>query len=87
MAPELCAGLTPAQITAASVMRDYEHLKAFCNDEWHYVGVVVTAPDGEKESGWGFESTDDEGQAECAADLADTLESAYQDKQTEEATL
>lgn len=44
-----------------AVRRDYEYLRAWCNDEWHYVGVVVELYDANdelisEESCWGYES-------------------------------
>jgi hypothetical protein len=33
---------TPAIAAAAAVERDFKLLKAWCDDEWHYVGVAVT---------------------------------------------
>jgi hypothetical protein len=35
-------GLTPKQIATKAVERDYEALKAWCNDEWFYCGVVLS---------------------------------------------
>jgi hypothetical protein len=32
-------GLTKGEIAAAAVESDFKALKAWCNDEWHYVGV------------------------------------------------
>ena len=57
--------LTPKQIIAESVRQDYERLKAWCNDEWFYIGVVITeirtdsdgfTYDGYHASLWGLES-------------------------------
>lgn len=80
--------LTPREVTALSVMRDYEYLHAWCNDEWNYICIVVTAPDGEIESLCGMESdSDDEYLQSVADELAAQLESKYQDRQIEEATL
>lgn len=44
----------------AAVMADYEYLRRWCNDQWHYCGIVVTRmEDGEKTSDesslWGIE--------------------------------
>lgn len=34
-------GATPGKILELAVMRDYNHLKAWCDNEWHYVTVQV----------------------------------------------
>lgn len=81
------AGLTPGQILEKAVMQDYEYLRAWCNGEWQWQYVIVTAPDGERESLGGISSGEDDYLQEVAQELAEELESAYQDKQTEEATL
>lgn len=44
-----------------AVRSDYEYLRAWCNDEWYYVGVVVELYDANdeliwEESCWGYES-------------------------------
>lgn len=44
-----------------AVRSDYEYLRAWCNDEWYYVGVVVELYDAKdeliwEESCWGYES-------------------------------
>lgn len=55
-------GMTSRQIAACAAREDYERLLAWCNDEWHYVGVVVTLLDIEgnetdaQQSVWGVES-------------------------------
>lgn len=57
---------------AAAVMSDYRRLKDWCNDEWGYVGVVVTDTEtGETESLWGIESDAGEYLAEVAAELVE----------------
>jgi hypothetical protein len=45
----------------AAVMADYEYLRRWCNDQWHYCGIVVTLLDDDGEetdisaSLWGIE--------------------------------
>lgn len=78
---------TPREIVVEAVMSDYERLRAWYNDEWHYIGVNVTAPDGETESVWGIESDADDYIQDVAQELAQQLNNVWQDKQTEEATL
>lgn len=34
---------TPRQQAVKAAKADFQYLKAWCNDEWHYVGVVVSA--------------------------------------------
>lgn len=33
---------TPGERAARAAERDFENLKAWCNDEWHYVGIVLS---------------------------------------------
>lgn len=55
-------GCKPGPDAVDAVERDYAYLRAWCNDEWHYCGIVVTLTDddGEKtdvqHSLWGIES-------------------------------
>jgi len=50
-------GLTPHQVAAVAVQADFEYLRAWCNDEWHYVGIVVThEASGAHRELWGIES-------------------------------
>lgn len=57
---------------AAAAMSDYQRLKAWCDDEWCYVGVVVTDTEtGETESLWGIESDAGEYFSEVTAELVD----------------
>ena len=59
------AGLTKNQLTQLAVQQDFDFLRGWLNDGWHYVGVVCTVLDSEGEetdisdSCWGFESLDD----------------------------
>jgi hypothetical protein len=78
---------TKGEIVAEAVRFDFEYLRGWCDNSWYWVFVAVTGPDGERETVGGFDSEDDAGHAEYAADLAAQLDSAWQDKQTEEATL
>jgi hypothetical protein len=34
---------TAAQYAARAAMADYESLKEWCDDEWHYIGIVLSA--------------------------------------------
>jgi hypothetical protein len=61
--------LTRGEIRAESVRKDFEFLRRWCNDQWWYVGVVVThLPDPEDDDEpidyghalWGIESDSDD---------------------------
>lgn len=63
---------TRKQIIEAAVERDYEYLRGWCNDEWHWIGVIVTLydADGKKlgsDSLWGVDDATDywQGVASC----------------------
>ncbi len=65
------------QTAARAVARDFEYLRSWCADEWHYVGVsVVLADEGEDQTEdywhalWGIESTAGEYLRDVARDLA-----------------
>jgi hypothetical protein len=66
-------------VLAESVERDYQRMRAWCNDEWFYVGVVVTLQDvdgndtPETESIWGIESDSEDYLAEVAQELAQRI--------------
>lgn len=56
--------MTKGELAAAAVMRDFDYLQGWCNDEWHWVGVVVTIFNAEDEevfedSLWGIEDNTD----------------------------
>lgn len=70
-------GRTPTkrEVTAESVERDYEFLRGWCDNEWHYVGVIVALakfPD-EDRALWGVESNSASYLDEVARELADEL--------------
>lgn len=65
---------TRKEITAEAVKRDYEYLRAWCNDEWHWMGYTtrITPPDGgafDGDSCWGFD--DEDYMIECAKENAE----------------
>jgi hypothetical protein len=77
--------LTAGEIREEAVRRDYEFLRGWCNDDWRYVGVIVTLmvedEDGQlvesdpalQDSLWRVETWDDyhmEVAIECAANVA-----------------
>lgn len=67
------------EIAASATEKDFEFLKAWSNDEWHWSGVVVTLLDVEghdtKERGslWGIESSATEYLAATAKELAEEI--------------
>jgi len=73
--------LTPGEITAEAVRLDYEFLRGWCNDDWRYVGVIVThLPDNMDDDEveidyrfalWGIESDADDYIEETAHELID----------------
>ena len=69
LTPEALAALTRKlqskptkhQIHAEAVERDFQQLRGWCNDEWHWMGVVVIDVETEAyESLWGIESSDED---------------------------
>ena len=65
-------------IIAEAVERDFDRMRRFCNDQWSYVGVVVTDDEtGERDSVWGVESDCDEYLSEIAHDMARSLNSQH----------
>ncbi len=59
----------------AAAMADYERLRQFCTDQWHYCGIVVTLldaddePDSVNASLWGIESDSPEYHEEVIGEL------------------
>lgn len=74
------------EIAAEAVRRDYERLRAWCNDQWCYVGVVVTLLDVESEmtdesnSILGIESDAGNYLTEVAHELADEIAARVGDR-------
>lgn len=87
LAAKLGRDPTSREITAEAVRRDFEYLRGWCNNEWCWVFVRVDAPDGDYKTLCGLQSDDAAYIAECAQELAEQLHAAWDDKQTEEATL
>lgn len=75
---------TAREITAASVLADFEHLRAWCNDEWQWQGFTteIIAPDGGKvdgESVWGYDDGDymmEEAESLARSTVASLIETA-----------
>lgn len=78
--------LTKREIAAEAVRRDFEYLRRWCNDQWSYVGVIVTDVTGADDPDdvetdytnalWGVESDCEEYIAEVAHELADAIVAA-----------
>lgn len=71
-------GETDRAYTARAVEEDFEFLRAWCADEWTWIGVVVTLledgePTTEVESLWGIESNAGEYLETVARELADEI--------------
>ena len=67
-----------AEIAVEAVEHDFERMRQWCNDQWRYVGVVVTDDEtGAQDSLWGVESDCDEYLAETARELAQGLQSQH----------
>ena len=70
---------TKGELAACAVEQDYEHLRKWCNNDWCYVGVIVTLlddddnPTDETESLWGIESDSTDYLTSTAYDLADEI--------------
>lgn len=76
------ATMSPRAYAALAARQDFERLRAWCNDDWNYVGIIVTASKAGINLGtvslWGLESDDKSGYLiETAQDLAqEAIESA-----------
>ena len=76
------ATMSARQYAARAAMRDYEALKAWCNDEWFWCGIEVTVTHTKSdtelasESLWGIDANHPNGDnsylTECATDLAES---------------
>lgn len=76
LATKLGRTATKGEVTAESVRRDFEYLRGWANDKWHYVGVCVrhVSQDADERysyATWGIESDCDENLTEVAHKLAD----------------
>jgi hypothetical protein len=74
-------GLSKGEILQRAVMADYEYLRAYCRDEWHYVCLQVfpLTVDGDELKSksvylGGIESTDDDYLKESALELISEIE-------------
>lgn len=72
------ATMSKREYAAQAAMQDYKRLRDWCNDQWYYVGVIVTITDSDGEeiasdSLWGIESDASEDLLETANELLDQL--------------
>ena len=76
---------TPRQRAARAARADFERLRDWCDDDWHWCGVVVVLLDDEGEeldrAGlWGIESDAGQYLEQVAAELADELAASATEK-------
>ena len=65
---------TADEVLEEAVRLDYEYLKGWCFDEWHYCGIVVTLAGTDIErSSWGIESNAAAYHNEVARELAQEI--------------
>lgn len=83
--------LTTGEIRAEAVRRDYEHLRGWANDQWHFVGVIVTLLGDDEDQDdlvptdyghalWGIEDTDPAYIRSTADELIDEVVRAAHDE-------
>ena len=74
------AGLTPDEIIAKAIDNDFNYLKGWYNDDWHWCGITVMLldeegdPTGDEASLWGLCSDDAERHEEVIADLVSEIQ-------------
>lgn len=68
------ATMSPRAYAALAASQDFARLKSWCDDQWNYVGIIVTASRAGIElasaSLWGIESDSADYLTECANELA-----------------
>lgn len=75
------SAMTSKEYAAQAAMRDFHRLRAWCNDDWSYVGVIVAhvcpccgrAVESRAASLWGIESDSGDYLQEVAEELADEI--------------
>ena len=93
LAAKLGHAPSKGEIRAEAVRRDYEDLRGWCNDDWRYVGVIVTLiPDDEESDDvptdysyaiWGIESYSTDYLQETALELAEQAVAELTDENEE----
>lgn len=81
-------GMAPGAKAAYAAEKDFEYLRAWCNDEWHYMGVIVTLHDASgaevaSNSCWGVESIGDYWREVAAENLDECLHAMREAQRTE----
>lgn len=76
--------ITAKEQAARAARADYKRLRDWCNDRWHYVGVVVSDEEGESTSLWGIESDADAYLEEVARELAEDLHKNWKERRRRE---
>ena len=75
---------TKGEIAANAAEKDYEHLRAWCNDEWFYVSIGVRElSSGAEDYLGGMESDDDEGIAYYLEEFMDDINERLDNEQAE----
>jgi hypothetical protein len=76
---------TPAQIATQAAENDFARLKAWCDDKWHWCGIVVTREDDPdmEESLWGIESDSPDYHREVALEMACGMADALEAREGE----
>jgi hypothetical protein len=65
---------TKGQVLEAAVEQDFQRVRGWCNDEWYYIGIVVTDVETDvDESLWGIESDDYEHIKEVEQELCEQV--------------
>ena len=90
LAERLDRSPTPREVCVEAARLDFERMRAWTNDEWSYVIVLVTAPNGETASLGGVESDDDDDDDDAyieqtARELAEELAPAVIEEREREA--
>lgn len=90
IAPEKAKGLTKAQIAVAAAEADFDRMKAWCDDEWWWVGVEIKLLDvnghivilsaDTRDSLWGIESDSPEYHKTVALEMAKIIAAEFKDK-------
>ena len=73
LATELGREPKAGDIAHAAAMVDFQRLQDWCEDRWHWCGIVVTDETGETASLWGIESDSPDYHQEVARELASEL--------------
>lgn len=73
---------TRKQVIRESVLQNFDRLRRWCNDDWHYCGVEVSC-EGETDSLWGVESDCEDYIRQVAHELAAEVASRFADDEAD----